>query len=184
MKLACIINEEWKDIVDFDGYQISNLGNVKSLARKAKIFGGNFRTVRECIMKPAIGNSGYYYVSIGCRGNYKSRDVHRLVALHFIQIEFPENFQVNHKDGNKLNNSVINLEWVTPKENMAHAIGVLGKNASRNNSGNKNPMFGKKHSEATLEKMRKPKSEETKRKLSNAKLKYHQNLRNETGGNI
>lgn len=112
--------EKWKDIAGFEGlYQISNLGRVKSLRK-------------NIILKPGIvakrnNKQGYEIVHI----KYKQYYVHRLVAEAFIPNtkKLP---QVNHIDGNKLNNSIENLEWVTAKENIKHAYktGLMGKDTS------------------------------------------------------
>lgn len=68
-------------------------------------------------LKPYINSSGYLMVSLS---NRKKHCIHKLLAAHFIPN--PENKkQVNHKDGNKLNNQLNNLEWATPSENMKHA---------------------------------------------------------------
>ena len=104
--------EIWKSIKGFEGcYMISNMGRVKSLPRNGTI---NV----ERIIKPGIRNN---YLFIRLVGNHKDKkcSVHILVAEHFIPN--PENkSQVNHKDGNKLNNCVDNLEWTTQSENMIH----------------------------------------------------------------
>lgn len=69
-------------------------------------------------LKPYINSSGYLMVSLS---NRKKLCIHKLLAVHFIPN--PENKkQVNHKDGNKLNNTLDNLEWTTPSENMKHAF--------------------------------------------------------------
>jgi hypothetical protein len=102
--------EVWKDIENFDNYEVSTFGNVR-----------NKKTGR--ILKPA-NNGGYYSVNLSkIKGNYKQ--VHRLVAESFI--ENPENkAHVNHKDKNGLNNHLSNLEWNTPKENNIHkSSGVI-----------------------------------------------------------
>lgn len=109
--------EIWKDIPGYEGlYQVSNLGNIKSLDRykiiKAKIKGR--------ILKPGINSQGYYQVVLNKNGRTKHVRINRIVAQVFIKNEKNKK-EVNHKDGNKQNNCVDNLEWVTPKENMQHA---------------------------------------------------------------
>jgi hypothetical protein len=101
--------EVWKEINNFDNYEVSTFGKVR-----------NKKTGR--ILK-AANNGGYYSVNLSkIKSNYKQ--VHRLVALAFI--ENPENkSDVNHKDKNKLNNHLSNLEWNTSKENNIHkSLGV------------------------------------------------------------
>ena len=100
--------EIWRDIKDYEGlYQISNLGNVKSLYRKCSKNGNR-----------SIGtdNKGYKRLYLNKNGKRKSHRVHRLVASAFIPND--KNFpQVNHKDENKENNRVDNLEWCTNEYN-------------------------------------------------------------------
>lgn len=107
--------EIWKDILNYEGlYQISNLGNVKSLGNKHK-------HKNSIILKQTIDRkNGYLTVSLSKKGKMKMYRVHRLVANAFI-----DNFNnypiINHKDGNKLNNCVDNLEWCTYKQNIIHS---------------------------------------------------------------
>jgi len=103
--------EIWKTIADSNGeYQISNQGNVKS-----------FKFGKERIRKIGLTSRGYPFVMLSIKGQKKKiRTIHSLVAMAFV--ENPNNkAQVNHKDGNKLNNHFDNLEWVTHQENIQHA---------------------------------------------------------------
>lgn len=99
--------ETYKQILDSKFY-ISNLGNVKN--SESNVIYSQFK-----------GNSGYNQVCINIGGKKKSMMIHRLVAKAFIPNPLNKP-QVNHIDGNKLNNKVDNLEWVTGKENMKHAL--------------------------------------------------------------
>ncbi|ALA07692.1 hypothetical protein BC01_108 [Bacillus phage BC01] len=106
--------EQWQSldgiVENGENYAVSNLGNVKH-SRKGNIL--KFYTMPAPI--------GYYQVSLSCNGKTKKYLVHRLVALAFIPN--PDNKrEVNHKDGNKLNNYIDNLEWNTSKENQQHAM--------------------------------------------------------------
>ncbi len=97
--------EEWKSIAEFPNYDVSSLGNIR-----------NNKTGKQ--MKLCV-KSGYYHVCFVNDSSKKSFKVHRLVALAFI--ENPEHkMEVNHKDKNKLNNSLSNLEWMTRRENNIH----------------------------------------------------------------
>lgn len=143
--------EIWKDIVGYEGYyQVSSHGRIKSLERYVKhVFGE--RINKERIRKQAIGNSGYYFVPLSKFGINKSKDIHRLVAIHFVD-GYNEGLIVNHKDGNRLNNYYENLEWVTPRENNLHSFRVLGRKQPCR-KGKNNPMFGKKHTQQTKDKI-------------------------------
>lgn len=108
--------EIWKDIDGFDGfYQISNLGRVKSTSRK---IGTCYR--KEKIRSLSLTKDGYVKLRLSYCGKDVTKKVHRLVAEAFIpNVEHKET--VNHKDGNKLNNCVNNLEWADRSEQMYHA---------------------------------------------------------------
>ncbi len=88
---------------------------------------GNIRNERNGhILKPVLSNGGYYRVRLWLNGYAKNFLVHRLVAEAFIQ-NIDKKPEVNHKDGDKSNNCVENLEWVTGIENKKHCREVLGK---------------------------------------------------------
>lgn len=119
--------ELWKDVAGYEGlYQISNKGRVKSLPhivrRKSKWdekkhteFMSKERFLSPCIVR------GYERVVLFKEGTGTKFLVHRLVAAAFIENENPKYTIINHKDGNKLNNTVENLEWCDYNLNMQHA---------------------------------------------------------------
>jgi hypothetical protein len=146
--------EEWMFIKGYEGkYQISNMGRVRSLdwfvPNKHSI-----RLIKGRVLKPAIGNSGYYYVNLSMDGIKKSIDIHRVEALTFNGYN-NAHLTVNHNDGDKLNNKLSNLEFMTQAENNAHKCNVLGKGFGRNMKGNMNPMYGKKHRHESKNRMMK-----------------------------
>lgn len=101
-------SEEWVPIVDFPNYAVSNTGEVLS-------------RVRDTLLAQSLNTStGYIHVCLWKNGKGYVRTVHRLVALHFLDLPY-ETVEVNHKDGNKTNNHVSNLEWLTRSENHRHA---------------------------------------------------------------
>jgi len=102
--------EVFKQIEDYPYYEISNYGNVKSLQK------GNYGK----ISKLGKSGNGYLYKALYHNGSFKSRFIQVLVAEAFIPNPENKGF-VNHKDGNKLNNYVLNLEWCTRSENLIHA---------------------------------------------------------------
>jgi hypothetical protein len=113
------MNEIWIEIVDSGGrYSVSNFGNVQSNWSDIPQRGLTHRIKVDKIkqLQPWIHSTGYLRVALG-RGKY--RYVHRLVAQGFLQN--PENLpQVDHVDGNRQNNHVSNLRWVTAKQNSGY----------------------------------------------------------------
>ncbi len=107
--------EIWKDIVGYEGlYQVSNLGRVKSLY--------NYKRNGTNILTPRL-KKGYYTVGLRKNGKRNWRGVHRLIAQAFIPN--PNNYPcVNHKDENKLNNVLENLEWCTIKYNNCYGTRI------------------------------------------------------------
>lgn len=113
--------ELWKDIPNYEGfYQASDLGRIRSLDHVRKN-GTNEYIQKGKILKFNKNNSEYYRVRLSKNGVVKTYRVNRLIALTFINNPLNKK-TVNHKDGNKLNNKVSNLEWVTAKENIQHAV--------------------------------------------------------------
>ena len=111
------MNEIWKPILETDGkYEISNLGNIRTVDRYAKVCGGGMRFIKGEMRKPIVCSNGYLELQASVNGKRIIFMVHRLVAQYFIPNpnDYPE---VNHKDENPQNNHVDNLEWCTPKYN-------------------------------------------------------------------
>lgn len=114
--------EVWKKIPETDYYYVSNYGNVKSVNRKITDSIGRTRTIKgKFHSTKTISNAGYNQFSIRIKNKVKTFDLHRIVALLFLKKE-PHQNSVNHIDGNKRNNTVLNLEWCTPSENNTHAL--------------------------------------------------------------
>lgn len=130
----------FKDVIEYeDEYEISNTGFIRSKDRMCvdSLYRKRFRKGME--LRPDIAQNGYYRVTL-CKGGHKKQQyLHRLIAIHFIPN--PEGMpQINHKDGNKLNNSIDNLEWVTVQENTIHAY---KNNLINVRSGENHPHYGK-----------------------------------------
>ena len=186
------MQEIWKDIEGHEGiYQVSNLGRVKSLSREIPVANHGAwrtRTIPEKILKLHLNENGYVIIILTKDKVRATKKMHRVVAEAFIPN--PENKRcVNHIDGNKENNCVDNLEWVTHKENMEHAVAnglytcwCEGKHFHWGKGG---------HSEESKAKMREarkgkkphsmPHTEEAKRKISEAKKAYYQKKKLEVG---
>lgn len=117
--------EIWKDIKGYEGvYQVSNYGNVRSL----KKWDLNKRAFidAETLIKPTDNGNGYDIIGLRIITKRKNFYVHRLVAETFIDNPMGLKY-VNHKDYDKKNNCVDNLEWCTQKENVAHSLTHMKK---------------------------------------------------------
>jgi len=102
------MKELWRNIDGYKGmYQISSKGNVRS-----------YKYNSPRILKFGKTNHGYLYINLSKNGKYKTIMVHRLVAKYFLG---KSNLTVNHINGNKLNNTVENLEWLSMEDNYQHA---------------------------------------------------------------
>ena len=121
-KIKC---EIWKDIPNYEGlYQVSNMGNVKSISHYAKNnVNGGLRLTKGIILSQYKMPNGYLQVQLSKNKIREKKYVHRLVAEIFLTND--ENLSdVNHIDGNKENNSVENLEWCSHKENQIHMVKI------------------------------------------------------------
>lgn len=115
------MNEIWKPIKKFEGYyEISNLGNIRSIERTIITKNNVQRIVKSKQLKLSVNEHGYLITTIRINNVPYNLKIHRIVAQTFIPN--PDNKKtVNHIDCNKLNNAVSNLEWSTHSENIQHA---------------------------------------------------------------
>ena len=103
------MKELWKDIKEYVGrYQVSNFGRVRNI-------------VTGKILKIRIGTPGYYIVGLSKNAINKNYFIHRLLGFAFLKNHSKIRNDINHKDCNKLNNNLDNLEWCTRSENLIHA---------------------------------------------------------------
>ena len=111
----------WRWIAGYRGiYKASGRGRIKSVDRRLSLRDGRSRWVKGKVLKPSPHSSGYLVLSLCKDGVETSVLAHRIIAEVFLPN--PDNKpEVNHKDGNKHNNAVANLEWVTHLENEEHA---------------------------------------------------------------
>lgn len=113
----------------YPNYQITEEGNVYSLKSKK-------------YLKKSLDGNGYYKISLCKNGKQKTFKIHRLVASHFLK-NIENKICVNHKNGNKLDNSVNNLEWCTHSENIKHAYDIKLKMPRKGNQYSNKNIFWK-----------------------------------------
>lgn len=156
------MKEEWRDIPEWEEiYQISNRGRCKRIAN-----GFDGRHLPERILKPIMTGWNRQYIAYCLRWGRTTTRIyaHRAVLIAFTGSPPDENYQVNHKNGDKQHNWIDNLEWVTPQENQEHRYTTLGQ--SQNGEQNLNNVLTNKevkqirnlyalgnYSQATLAKM-------------------------------
>ncbi len=149
------MQENWKDVVGYEGYyKVSDKGRVMTVAREFIKSNGRKCLVKEQILSQGVVR-GYKCVDLKVSGNRKTMRVHRLVSMAFIGE--PSKEMVNHKDGNKTNNILSNLEWATRSENELHAYYTGLKKSNE------------KHKKAIVE------SNKKRRTLANDTVKYIRN---------
>ena len=113
---------EWRPVRGFEGYyEVGDAGDIRSMPRTVPDTAHGYRTIHGKTMRQAYDRNGYLVVNLHKLGVSSVLPVHRLVAEAFISNLFGLPV-VNHIDGNKANNTVENLEWVSYSENNVHAL--------------------------------------------------------------
>lgn len=159
------MEEKWKDIKGYEGFQVSNLGNILSNEHKVLMPNGGYKIIKQRLIKPIIMPSGYLQVTLGRTHNTRKRFyIHRLVAKAFPEIcgNMFLNCQVDHINTIRNDNRAINLRWVTAKENQNNPLSKKKQSEIKK---------GKKRPESFKEKIRtiqkgKKLSDITKQKIS------------------
>ncbi len=118
-------NEIWKNVEDYPGYEVSNIGRVRKTTAFPRM------GIRVKILRPQNIMNGYLVVRLfKSREEIHNKAIHRLVAMAFVD-GFKEGLEVNHKDGNRQNSAWTNLEWVTPSDNQKQSWAMQKEKASR-----------------------------------------------------
>ena len=114
--------EIWKDVQGYEThYEISDLGRIRSKERAAPCRGNKTRKVKSAFKKLFLNRKGYQITTLSLNGVLATFTVHQLVAQAFIP-NFIKGTEINHKDGDKANNAVPNLEISNPSHNQLHAV--------------------------------------------------------------
>ena len=118
------MEEIYKDIPDYEGmYQVSNLGNVKSLERVVKHWRGGLKVVREKVLKGGVSSGRYLSVVLSKECKTHTIRVHNLVAMVFLgHTKKGHDLVVDHIDENSLNNRLDNLQVITQRNNVVRSI--------------------------------------------------------------
>ncbi len=111
------MEEIWKDIEGWQGYQVSDQGRVKSFKKYSE----------GKLLTPYKNKKGYLQVHLRDKNKSKTIQCHRLVLLTFNPIPNADKMEVNHKNENKQDNCLSNLEWTTHLENVRHGTGITRK---------------------------------------------------------
>ena len=135
MAKSLLQDEKWLPVIGYENiYEVSNLGNVRAMTRKARYVHSvthetHYREVKGKTIKPQISNNGYMVVYLNDNGCRKRAYVHRLVAESFLGLT--HGMVVDHKDFDKTNNRLSNLQCVTQKQNINLAVERMRKPRER-----------------------------------------------------
>lgn len=132
------MKEIWKPLMDSEYYEVSNLGNIRCIGGTIIRKDNKPYPLKSLVLKPFVSRSNYEILTLKLDINKKVL-IHRAVLETFNPVPNMEDLQVNHIDGNKRNNLLSNLEWVTREENMQHAM-RKGLFNPQNRTGEKHPL--------------------------------------------
>ena len=114
--------EVWKNIKGYEGYQVSNEGRIRTFNKTTKTCRHGVRHWENRILKQKTAQDKAMRVELWKDGKHKTVLVHRIVALTFLGEPPEPNMTVNHKDGNRKNNHIENLEWLSLADNIRHGF--------------------------------------------------------------
>ncbi len=136
-KCASVPEEEWRPIPSMELYEVSTLGRIRSVDAVTYGAGGKKYTRKGRLLKTHPNTCGYQLAEMHFGDSRKTIALHRLVASTFLPPDASTRLEVNHIDGDKLNNCPQNLEWVTRSENMRHAyrLGLKRQTTHSRNAG-------------------------------------------------
>ena len=129
------MQEKWKDVVGFEGYyEVSNYGSIRGVDRVVIRKNGSKCTINGVKITLCVDKKGYHRFRFRKPFDIKTLKIHRVVAQAFL-LNYSNELQVNHIDGNKTNNRIDNIEMVTNRENSIHAhkTGLIKKRESFSN---------------------------------------------------
>lgn len=161
--------EEWRPVIGYEGlYEVSSLGRVRSLDKYVK--GKGYRLHKGKVLSPTKNKNGYLKVNLHCNGKRKTITVHRLVAQAFIPN--PDNLpQVNHRDEDKTNNRVENLEMCDVKYNLSYGTARIRERDTKIKNGY--------YTGLSREEYRKKWCQENKDKIREINRRYYLNRKKE-----
>ena len=114
--------EIWKDIPNYPGYQASNTGHIRTHNKVSSSRRCEERHWKDRVLKEKVDKYANHRVELWNKDGHKTWLVHRLVAIAFLGFPQEDENTVNHKDGNRHNNDISNLEWLSRAENIRHAF--------------------------------------------------------------
>lgn len=114
--------EIWKNIPGYEGYQASNIGRIRTYNKTTYTEKHGIRHWKNRVLKPKKDKYNSLRVSLWKNNKEKTLLVARLIGSTFIENNLETNLTINHKDGNRLNNNVENLEWLSRKENIVYGF--------------------------------------------------------------